>query len=198
MAANVSTYNAGTLGQSDWFSNVFNATPDVAATSVVVGWIVLGALVLIVTFYSFYAARLAEIGSRALYWVVLTPLVLMGAILGVSGGDALREIGWFDSFIALLGVTYGVMSHRIFDVRRVLSQAVASTLVTLVTALVIYAALIIARTVDPAAQGGVLILALLAILTAVIYAPLRSFIVGMFNFLFGSDFREYGGGFASL
>src|SRR5258708_5280120 len=127
------------IGTPGWLSHIFTAQPDPASAIAIGGWIAIAAIVLLLSFYSFYKAHLPEIANRALYWVIIVPLLVMGAVLGVSGIDALKEIGWIAQFAAMIGVVYGTAAHRVFDVRRVLRLAIASILVTGRTALVILA-----------------------------------------------------------
>jgi len=142
--------------------------------------------VLVIAFYNFYRAHLPEIANRALFWVIIVPLILMGAVLGVSGTDLLKEIGWTTQIAGLIGVLYGTTVHRVFDIRRVLRLGIASALVTGITALVVLAALLLARSIDPSVGNGFVLLAALAVLTATIYAPLRSSMVSIGNRVFGS------------
>src|SRR5258708_38795127 len=182
------------IGTPGWLSHIFTAQPAPASAIAIGGWIAIAVIVLLLSFYSFYKAHLPEIANRALYWVVIVPLLVMGAVLGVSGIDALKEIGWIAQFAAMIGVVYGTAAHRVFDVRRVLRLAIASILVTGITALVVLAALLAGRTIDPGAENGVLLLVGLAILTAVIYTPIRSFFSGIVNRLFGGTSEDTAGG----
>jgi signal transduction histidine kinase len=192
VAAGFLTPSNWVLGKAGWLSGVFTA-PDLAGALVIGGWIVMGALMIIISLYAFYKAHLPEIGNRALFWVLIIPLLLMGSVLGCSGSDVLKEIGWVSQFIGMIAAVYGALAHRVFDIRRVFRQAIASALVTAVTAIVIMLALLIAETIDAAQANGILMLAGIAILTAVLYAPLRSLVLSMINSLFGSTSEDAAG-----
>ncbi len=183
---NISSGTSSILGTPGWIGLTVTGQPHVAELVALGGLIVLAVIVLLATFYSFYRAHLPEIANRALFWVIVVPLLWMAVILGISGSNILRELGWITQFVALLGVLYGASTHRVFDIRRVLRLAIASTLVTAVTALVVLATLLVGRTIDPGTSTGVLILVSLAILAAIIYAPIRSFMTSIVNRLFGS------------
>jgi signal transduction histidine kinase len=185
--------NGALLGQPGWLSAVFNAEPDVAAAAAVGGWAVLGLLVLLVTFYSFYKAHLPEIANRALFWVIIIPLILMGAVLGTSGSEVLKEIGWIAQFVGMVGVVYGALAHRVFDIRRVLGLAFSSAVLTAVTALTVLAAMLVGRAIDPTAENGFLVLAGLAILAALVYAPLRTITLAITNRLAGHGSADTSG-----
>jgi signal transduction histidine kinase len=177
--------NRAILGQPGWFGQVFSQQPDPAGVVAIAGWVALGLIVLLITFYSFYKAHLPEIANRALFWIVVIPLVLMGVILGASGNEVLKELGWITQIIGMIGVVYGASAHRVFDIRRVFGLAISSALVTLITALVILAALLAGRMVDPIGENGFFFLAGLAILAAIVYVPLRSLALVLTNTLFG-------------
>jgi signal transduction histidine kinase len=177
--------NGAILGQPGWLGKVFTENPDPAGLAVVSGWAALGVLVLLVTSYSFYRAHLPEIANRALFWVVIIPLISMGAVLGTSGSGGLKEIGWGTQLIGMTGAVYGAITHRVFDIRRTLGLAMASTLVTAITALVVLIALIVGHDVDITAASGFLLLAGLAVATAIVYTPLRTIMRSITNRLFG-------------
>ncbi len=180
------------LGQAGWLRGVFT-TPDVAGLLVIGGWIGLGALSIIITLYSFYRAHLPEIGNRALFWVLIIPLILMGAVLGVSGSDVLKEIGWFSQFVGMIAAVYGALAHRVLDVRRVFRGLISSALLTAVTAIVVMLALLTGATINASDPNGFLMLVGLSILTAIIYVPLRSFVLSLLNSIFGGSAEDTGG-----
>jgi signal transduction histidine kinase len=186
IVVNLSQGTTNTLGTAGWLGQAVTSQPHPAEFITLAGWIVLAVIVLLASFYSFYRAHLPEIANRALFWVIVVPLLWMATILGVSGNDILKELGWLTQFVALLGVLYGTSTHRVFDIRRVLRLAIASTLVTGVTAGVVLVTLLAARPVDPGTSNGVLILVGLAILAAIIYAPIRTFMTSLVNRFFGS------------
>jgi signal transduction histidine kinase len=177
--------NAGILGKAGWLSQAVSSTPDLAAVVAVGGWAALGVLLLGITFFSFYRAHLPEIANRALFWAIIVPLVLMGAVLGTSGSDILKEIGWAAQFVGMLGAVYAALAHRVFDIRRVLGLATASVLITAVTAVVIWVALLTARVVEPNADNVLLSLAVIAVGAAIAYAPLRTITQSITNSVFG-------------
>ncbi len=174
------------LGQAGWVNRVFTGTPDTAGAIALGGWAILGIFGLLASFYSFYRAHLPEIGNRALFWVIVIPLVWMGAALGTSGSGALKEIGWAAQFIGMMGAVYGAIAHRVFDIRRVLRLAITSTMATVVTAVVVLAALVAAETIAPGTPENFFLLLLgLAVAAAITIAPLRAFTLGLINQLFG-------------
>src|SRR5258708_24939138 len=106
IAISLGPQSSGVLGKAGWLNRVFSNQPDPVGLVAVGGWLAIGILVLMVAFNSLYPAHLPEIGNRALFWVIIVPLILMGAVLGVSGTDLLKEIGWATQFAAVIGVLY--------------------------------------------------------------------------------------------
>jgi signal transduction histidine kinase len=181
------------LGQPGWYSKVFSGTPDAAGLMTLLGWLVLSLVALLSTFYSFYAAHLPEIANRVLFWIIVIPLVLMGALLGTSGSDVLKEIGWVSQFIGLLGAVYGTIAHRVFDIRRVLRSAVAASLLTAVTALVVLIALLVAQTFNVSVATGFVTLGGIALFAAIAQVPLRNLTQTFVNRFFGNFSEDAAG-----
>lgn len=180
IAVSFLVYNRGILGQRDWLMQAFMPTLDLPSILAIGGWIVIGAVALFSTFVAFVSAHLPEIANRALFWMILIPLVVLGAVLGVSGHEVLKQIGWIMQFVGLCGAEYAAMAHRVVDVRRTLRTGFGSTLLTIITALIVFAALLIARAF-PAAENGLIALGLLALVVALIHLPIRGGIRAVLN-----------------
>ncbi len=166
-------FNRALLGQPEWFGQAFAAPLDAPSALAILGWAVIGFVALLSTFAAYTSAHLPEVASRVLFWLVVTPLVMIGAALGVSGNDALKQAGWIVQFVGMLGAVYAALAYRVMDVRRVVRLGLGSILLTIVTAGLIFVALIVGRGIDPAVDNGLLVLALLAVVGALIYMPIR-------------------------
>ncbi|HLY28021.1 MAG TPA: HAMP domain-containing sensor histidine kinase [Aggregatilineales bacterium] len=183
----------GLLGTGGWLAKTFQSPLDLSGVLAVAGWSVIGLLTLALTFSSLIQAHLPEIANRALFWMFTVPLLIVGAVLSVSGTPALEEVGWGIQFLTITGIVYSVQTHRVMDIRQVLRQVVAWTLLTAVAAIVVLVALIAGHNVDAAAESGILTLVGLAVLAAVVYAPLRSVMVGIVNRFFGGGSSDAAG-----
>jgi len=137
------------------------------------GWLAIAVLLLISSFAKFYVARLPEIANRALYWVVISPLAIVGTILIAGSIESLQAMGWIIQAVGVAGAVYGIMALRVVDVRETLRTISVNMALTLVTTGAVLAALLIAEELDPAAdvQREVL-LAGLALVTATLHAPI--------------------------
>ncbi|MBN1965087.1 MAG: GAF domain-containing protein, partial [Anaerolineae bacterium] len=145
-------------------------SPDLVALA---GWIVFGVGLSLLSFYGFYAAHLPEVANRALFWTLVIPLVLLGIILSASGIYLLVEIGWLAGLGGVALALYGLLAERLFDVRRALVRGMGTVVATLITSLVIMAALIFAAALIEAGEFNPVVMAALALVVAALYVPLR-------------------------
>ncbi|MBI5959292.1 MAG: GAF domain-containing protein, partial [Chloroflexi bacterium] len=160
------------LGQQGWYNTIYDPveTPSLVAFG---GWLVTGAVLILAALYAFYRARLPELANRALFAALLVPLVIGGAALSVSDEDILTEAGRVIQWIGLAGAVYAVTAYRVVDIRRGLRKTASTGLLTLVTALVLFAVLLASHRLDRDTQGIYAILAGIALAVAIVYIPLR-------------------------
>ena len=177
--------SANLTGQVGWFGRVFSGQ-DFAGLIVVLGWLLLSGLSLAVTFNNYYHAHLPEAANRALFWGLVFPLVVMGMVMSVSSGSFLRESGWVVQYVGLGGLLYSAAEHRVLDMRRVLRLAIATGVVTFVTALVILVALFAGKTISVEAATLPLALAIIATIAALFYTPIQAMTLGMVRRMSGS------------
>jgi signal transduction histidine kinase len=173
------------LGGSSWLSDAVS-DGNIAALLILAGWTVIGALTLSAAFYKFYNARLPEIANRALLWAVITPLVIMGQLLGVSGSSVLRELGWVISVLGLGLVTYSVVSIRALDLRRAFRLLIANVIMVAIIALLVLGALVLADEFDQRDVNQTALYIALAIGMAVLFLPIFWVFQNVFNRIIGS------------
>jgi signal transduction histidine kinase len=174
-----------TIGQEGWYRQIYDPVewPNVLAFG---GWLTLGILLVLIALYAFYRARLSELANQALFAALLVPLVVIGVALGASGETFLAEIGWLVLFCGLLGAVYAASAYRVFDIRRTFRRATATGVLTAITALFFFAALVIAQQLDVDSGSVYLILGVLATGVALAYIPFRRLIESMINRVVGS------------
>ncbi len=162
-----------TIGTRGWYRHVYEPVvwPNTLAVG---GWLVLGVLLVLAALYAFYRAHLPEIANRALFGALLVLPLFAGVALATSGESVLAETGWLLQFAGLAGAVYSVSVHRVLDVRRTFRQVAATGILTALTALVIFVALVIGQGLEPGTEGAYTILAALALGVAVVYIPLRA------------------------
>ncbi|CAG0980798.1 MAG: hypothetical protein IAE83_10335 [Anaerolinea sp.] len=174
-----------TIGQPGWLAKIFSAA-DVPGLLALIGWAVLGGVILFSALYSYVTSHLAEISNRAIYWMLIAPLVILGEVLGVSGSQFLKEIGWLVSFVGIIGAVYGASAYQVFDLRQVIRATVTAALTTGVVALVSFVTIAAALALDPNLPNRVLAIIGLSFATALAYIPLHGLVLGLMNRLFGS------------
>ncbi|NDJ84691.1 MAG: GAF domain-containing protein [Chloroflexi bacterium] len=158
------------LAAETWISAI-GENPHAAGLLAIAGWLALSGVLLISIFEKFYTARLPELANQALFWGVVTPLPLLGAIMGASSVAFLRETGWIIQLVGLASVTYGVISLRVVDVRETLRIATVNISLMLVTVIAVLVALLVAEEIE-AEANRVVVLAGVALATAAIHAPI--------------------------
>jgi signal transduction histidine kinase/multisubunit Na+/H+ antiporter MnhG subunit len=173
-------------GQLGWFGRVL-AGADWRGALALGGWVALGTLSLVSTFRQYYRAELPEQANRALFWALILPLALLGVVMGSSGSTFLRESGWLVLFAATAGLLYACIEHRVLDMRRLLRLGLASVAVTFVTALVIFATLIIVSQTTPEPGLQVVVYAVIATIAAIIYTPLQAVTLGVVRRVSGGN-----------
>lgn len=157
---------------TEWFDQVVEegGTPGLVAIG---GWLALSLLLLWNTFWKFYTARLPELANQALFWAVIMPLVVVGAMLNASNIELLREMGIIIQVVGVAGATYGVIALRVLDIRATLRTAAVNMSMILITTIAVLAALLIAEAInDETNVNRQVILAGLALVTATLHAPI--------------------------
>lgn len=174
------------LGQPGWITKAFTVPVDSAGLLVVGVWAALGLSWVLAALVGFYTAHLPEVANRALYWMIIGPVTLMGAILGASGSPALRELGWIILFVGLCGAVYGVNNHRVLDIRQLFKATFSTGLTLAAILLVLLSALFVARQLDPNAPNLSVLLIALAVAGTAAYVPLRGLAIWLNNRIFGT------------
>ncbi|NDJ75297.1 MAG: GAF domain-containing sensor histidine kinase [Chloroflexi bacterium] len=177
------------IGEDGWLGRIYDPVV-VPGLLTVVGWAVLGGLLLLAAFWAFARAHLPEVANQALFGAMLVPLVLLSAVLSTTGTDYLAEMGWLLLFVGLLGTVYSASVYRVFDIRRTLRHATATLVLTIITALVLFAAFLGAQGLDTDSTVAYIVLGVLALMLAALYIPLRTGAQLLVNRVFGATAEE--------
>jgi signal transduction histidine kinase len=167
--------DAPAVTQANWLSGLFEA-PDASVFAVLIGWLVMGGALLAIGFQRFYLAALPEIANRALYWVMVAALLVLAALIVVSGTDLVGHIGLGLLLTACAGAIYGTRVHRVFDVRAAIILAVRNLIfIGVATALILVALYLVAGLAIDNTER-LLLLVGLSLLIAVVLVPARQLI----------------------
>ncbi len=160
------------LGAENWIADLIKDL-DPAGLIAIGGWAVIALILLGLSFERFYAAGLPEVANRALFWAMVVPLVLTGAVLNASHTEFLREVGWVIQLLGIAGVVYGVIQLRVVDIRQTIRLSTINLVLTLITAGLIWGVLLIADEIqtDDVDNRRVVLIGL-ALITAALYGPL--------------------------
>ncbi len=185
LAAITITDTTGVLGEADWIGNSFNPVyvPGAVALG---GFAFFAGFPILLTFYSFYSASLAEVANRAIFWAIMLSLALMGGVLASTISSGLVEPGLILQLAGIAGLVYAAISLRVLDVRRNLWLAVSTIALTLLTVIAILIPLIGAdnATLETNAEKAAFFIAV-SFASAVIYMVLRGFVRSVINRLSG-------------
>ncbi len=129
-----------TPGAPGWHSSILEGSlPGLLAGC---GWVGLFIAHMVLSVRAYSKAHLPELANRMLFWVVIVPLFFLSIALGTSGVQPWAMIGWVVQFLSVVGATYGIVLHRLFDVRRAAQQAVRFWMFTIVASLAILGVLL--------------------------------------------------------
>jgi signal transduction histidine kinase len=161
------------VGGTDWLE-VALTQPDAPSLLAIVGLGISGLLLLGLGFYDFYLALMPEVSNRALFWVSNAAILLLSIIMTASGIYILILLGMFGLFFSMAAATYAYLNYNVLDLRSTASLAGRTLVVIAFTAVFVLAALLIADRVelDPGFQT-LLFLAVVALVVAMIYVPVR-------------------------
>ncbi len=175
------------IGMAGWLTDAFAPSLNFFGLGIIAAWAAGGMALIGAVMYRFATAYLSELINRAMFWLLVVPLVWMGGLAGMSGNNLLREAGWLLQFGGMVGACYAILSHRVLDVRRVFRFTFASILSAGLTFIVIMAALFLVAALPQASFFTILGVGVLATLA---YVPLRA--VGQFivDRLFGRPLDE--------
>jgi signal transduction histidine kinase len=171
----VAGFATGTFmaGENEWLVDIFIET-DVTAVLTLVGFAVTSLVLFGIEFYIFYKARLPEIANQSLFWVIDGAVIGLGALMLISGTPEVAALGSAVLLAGMMGGTYTLSSHRVFDVRSALLLAVRTLSFVFVAAILVFLALYLVResALEPDLTGTIVMIGI-ALLIAALYVPLR-------------------------
>ena len=161
------------LGALDWTGQAFAAFPPMFVGVLSLGWLGLAAAQIGITLRAVYAAHLPEVANRALYWLMVLALCLLAVLLAASGTALLAELGHLVMLGSIAGAVYGMLSLRLFDVRRVLLGGAGLGLAFGLTTGVVAITLLAQASLIPDGRSGLALTGVLALIAAALIVPLR-------------------------
>jgi signal transduction histidine kinase len=171
------------IGQADWLVRAFNP-PHLHSLILIAGYLTAGTLLNALLLQSFYRAPLPEVANRALYWVVVVTVLFVGLLLLMAGTALLSAAGALTTLVGIGGVIYALRSWRVFNIRSSFTLAARGFLLVGAMSLLIVLAIVIFGVGSYATSGDRWLATLaLALLTSLLYVPLRALIARGLNWL---------------
>lgn len=167
------------------WTNWTDAFPVIAGGAGIGGAIIYTLFIIGVPFYFFYIAPMPEVANRAAFWIMTTVLLLVSVSLIASGHIVFMIAGTLFMYTALVVTTYGVRHYRLIDVRDAIFKLAKVSSLVLISWLLIFATLYFLTlsrvssafvVEDGDASVLTLVLAGIALLTAIIIVPVRRLI----------------------
>jgi signal transduction histidine kinase len=186
LAATALTSDGSLTFDPDWLIQAVGV-PDPLALTMLIGVPTAAVALIGTTFYAFYVARLPEVANRALFWVTDTALLMVGIALVGTGRGLVGLLGLVIVLVSTAGMVYAQTSYRVIDMRVELGSTLHTFTLLAITAGVIFAALVLARA---AATTNTIILALVALLAAAVYVPIRQLASGLIRRALGASLTD--------
>ncbi len=139
------------------------------------GWLIFALALLVLVWRAFLRESLPLYANRILFWAFVLPLALFGDMLAATWLFPLNYVGYSLRAVGAVGLVYGAIAHRVVDLRRSLRWIVSRVVLTLVAALLVFggiAAVLYLRLPDltqpdALAVGGLVALAVAALMLPV-------------------------------
>lgn len=156
----------------NWLDALF-AQPSLTLWAILIGGAVTSGLLILVTFYRFYKARLPEVANRALFWVMTSAPSLFTIIASSGGSDNLGGVSIIFSLISAFMTLYALVQHRLFDIRTAFLIGLRLfTAIGIGAVLTIGALYVSAQANLTTDTEGLFGMGILALIVAVLYIPL--------------------------
>ncbi|MCL4252900.1 MAG: GAF domain-containing sensor histidine kinase [Anaerolineae bacterium] len=156
----------------NWLDALF-AQPSLTLWAILIGGAITSGLLISVTFYRFYKARLPEVANRALFWVMASAPILFALIASSGGSDNLGGVSIVFSLISAFMTLYALVQHRLFDIRTAFLIGLRLfTAIGIGAVLTIGALYVSAQANLTTDTEGLFGMGILALIVAVLYIPL--------------------------
>ncbi len=166
-----------TIGEPGWIVMTFQ-DPGLPALVTIGGLVVIGVLLLVRGFYSFYTDVLPESSNRALFWVLNSTVLLMSFVLLITGAPVLALIGGLLLTGGTLGAVYSQTSYRVFDIRGVLGLGVRILLlISFTTAAILFSVILLEALQLANLAERLIVAATISLAVAALYTPVREFTI---------------------
>jgi GAF domain-containing protein len=155
------------------------------------GWLVLALTLFGLVARAFLGEPLPLYANRILFWYVVVPFLLLGDALAAWVSPPWNYVGYGIRLLGTVAAVYGVVSHRIVDLRDSVRRLISYSLLTIVTSALVLVGIIAYINVTAALGPDVTRLWLVAVLIsfgiAILVQPVRRFLGWLLRHLIERD-----------
>jgi len=165
------------LGPRPWLIDALGSPLPITTEVAVLGWLLATVILFGLTWRAFVSEPLPLYANRILFWVLVSPFLLLGAILSAWPRTPWTVIGYGMYFLGAVGAVYAVVQHRVIDLREAARWAFSRSIMTLVTAGLVLAGIVFSARIfipglDPQIEPWIVGVAA-ALVVAIVLAPVR-------------------------
>jgi signal transduction histidine kinase len=120
-----------------WLSN-FTTDLTLGLEILVFGWLLLSLGLFVIVTRAFVSEPLPLYANRILFWAAILPVLLLGDALSAWLVAPWNYVGYIVRLLGAIGVAYGVITHRVLDLRGSVRWLISRTILTLVTAAALF------------------------------------------------------------
>lgn len=163
----------------------------VGGLTTLIAWLVLNATLLVTTWRGYRRNPFPWHANRLLYWAVALLIILVGEALLFYNNPLLAFTGQGWRLLGAIALTYGVSSHRLFDVQGRIRRSIAFAIILLISTGVAYgvyaATQWLARELPPATNR--ILIFILIVAGFLLYLPFRRLVERLIHpLLLGEEF----------
>lgn len=145
----------------------------------VVGWLISMAVLFALIWRAFLRESLPLYANRILFWAFVLPLTLFGDALAATWLFPLDYVGYSLRLVGVVGLVYGVVAHRVVDLREAMRWIVSRAVLTIVAGLLIFGGIATAlylRLSDLTQPDALVIGGSVALAVAILMLPVMRFV----------------------
>ncbi len=158
---------------------VFAAQTSLSFEILAFGWLLLALVLFLLVARAFLSESLPLYANRILFWYVVIPFLMLGDALAAWLSPPYNLVGYSVRLVGAIAAEYGVLTHRVVDLRDSARRVVSFTILTLATGALVLGGIIAALNVpvgDLPEVGRWLLAVGIALGVALIVQPVNRFI----------------------
>lgn len=136
------------LGPQPWLIDAFGGSVPITTEIAGLGWLLIVLVLLVLNWRAFLIEPLPMYANRILFWVAVSPLLLLGDVLSIWPQSPWYYVGYGLRFVGAVGAVYAVVQSRVIDLREAARWVVSRTIITLVIGGLVLGGILVPAYVD--------------------------------------------------